>query len=303
MKVGLFSIIRYVPDPFRKEFVNVGALVLFPDEGIVEYRIEYGKTKLGAIDRAFSPDTIGFFEDNLAYLLKQNALDEEELASNKFRLQPSVSTNPEKVKSLFHAFAGSQVQLSEFFVSEFDTATISDVEVSYFLSDIMNSYVLSKRRVTVAREKDQSFKDEIASFFAEKDLLKSKRHAEHLIEKNGVLPGLNWTFDFVFKNGLWNIMETLDLEDYPKGRGTNVIGESGKILAKFGAAKLESPKIGDVNPITVVRGMEEADDDALLQVGVLRANSHVYEIKRQADYRNLLDILHVNGISTALLSE
>ena len=302
MKTGLFSIIRYVPDPFRKEFVNVGAIVLFPDEGIVEFRVQYGRTKLSALDRGFSPDTISHFEENLMHILGRDSIEITDAPTNRFRVDSTKISSLDKIKKIFRAFTGSQVQLSDFFTSEFSTDKITDEEISYFLSDIISSYVSSRKRLGVVREKsEQSFKEEIATFFSEKDLLKTKRRSDNLIEKNGTIPGLHWTFDFVFPNGSWNLIETLDLEEYPRGKGMNVIGESGKILAKFGAAKLEVPKIGAINPITVVRGTNSADEDALIQVKVLENNSNVYAVNGYSDLKGLLGVMHAHEAMENLL--
>ena len=159
--IGFFSVIRYVPDAFRKEFLNVGVLVAFPGVGSVKFRLhpEGIITKLRHFDKAFDPDIFDFFESNLTTMLSSEGTHE-----GTFYLSQERIASPESLRMLLRSFVGARMQFSEFYSTEFDTDNITQIEIDTFLDDLLSSYVTSHGvPETIKREqKPRTFQAELA---------------------------------------------------------------------------------------------------------------------------------------------
>ncbi|MBI2427493.1 MAG: DUF3037 domain-containing protein [Ignavibacteriales bacterium] len=63
MSTIYYSIIRYVPDLFRKEFVNIGAIVVDPSSRLFKYYFADDEQRLKYFYPSFSKDDIVRFKE------------------------------------------------------------------------------------------------------------------------------------------------------------------------------------------------------------------------------------------------
>src|SRR6516162_11858586 len=84
-----FLLMRYVPDPFKNEFVNIGVLLLARDHGFAGVRFTHDWGRVRCLDPEADIDLLEALESDMRARLQEIADSREQFV---YRLQDTLST-------------------------------------------------------------------------------------------------------------------------------------------------------------------------------------------------------------------
>lgn len=207
-----YVVLRLSPDAMRGENINIG-LAVFPEEGPALVRISAQMAKIRAIDPTWSAE-------------RQSRLQEylEELLSSRQKTQEKID--------LLYGFGFCLQGDPGFFYS-----TEAGIEIA--LREITEQYISTR----LEKEKKQGrskLHQEMVVRFRSMDLLGSSVDdlARHRIVPHVPIPGNpDLKGDFVYKNGVYRITQTLDYRVSAMGAHQKVSEACTKVMAAAQALK------------------------------------------------------------------
>lgn len=190
MTVYQFSIVRYVPDPFRQEQLNVGVILSASEPSILQARF-MKKSQVGRLRRLGLETDYSFIQDVAAEI--------EQSLSAQLAFDRSSEPGPWSASFLERASEewGGTIQLSELRVKE------SDDEPSRILTDLF------KRLVAVETGARREFKDKRIIKYRTARVLRAEAKRRlpnqdpiHVVRAQATVTGKVEDHDFDY--GIWN---------------------------------------------------------------------------------------------------
>jgi len=237
-----FSIIKLSPNPLRGEVINIGILV-YLSEGI-DIRITDSQSKLKAIDDYLTLESLEELKDSLIY----------------------VADTVDSLETMVSLFEG-EISLTQPGFFTINNLSHYETKVSQLMDRFVNP---AKRKSTGSRTrittnlKDQFRKKGILGKSTD-ELSEHKVISNYPISKN---EGLN--ADFVLKNGIYHVTETLDL------RTENIRVKHGESALKAITISKAKQLFTDGLKSTVVYAVENISQET-------SAKHHLNLLKNEAD--------------------
>lgn len=194
MKPYEYQILRYIPDQVSGEFLNVGILMVGPEEKPLYYEFIHSRRRISAafhgIESAHVMKKLKILQENLENLEKQN--------SGKFQFRDVSSVTFYSSKILKKD--DSSLQFS-------DVKKGIDINVESAFRDLKNRllYKWVKDNHYDYRSDDDVWRDRYKKHF-EKAGLTKKMTSRSVTTKTDTIQ-----FDQAYKNGIWNYFQPLNL--------------------------------------------------------------------------------------------
>ena len=138
MKTAYYSIIKFVPDLFRKEFINIGAIVIIPEANSFIFKIADVDDRVKRFFPSVRSDDIKVFENYLKEVSKSKTLGL--LDSESMEMKNVSVASKEMLEELYRTNTGSKVQLSGINWVDFDSDNIEDETIKTYLNDLIKNF-------------------------------------------------------------------------------------------------------------------------------------------------------------------
>jgi hypothetical protein len=190
-----YSIIQYIPNNLRGEIINVGVMLHNPQEGKLKYNIldvNNGKMKSLLINDVLQ-DTYRIQKECIEFYL-------EKLPNQITLFDPNNYTNQflEDLKE----FIPNEFKLSE---PTFSKTLDSD----RLLSNLMEMYIGKEYLSAIEHTNQVSTKKYIKDIFEQRKLIGTKVKWNAKITPIKNIKSMQYTIDFVYKNGIINFLQTV----------------------------------------------------------------------------------------------
>ncbi len=213
MITASFTTIRYVPDLFRKEFLNIGVLAIFPTLDFIGFNTVVRKSVLQSFEPSFDPLDISHFTQQLSLLVEKKTIpiyDKVRGSFNDIRL-----STVEGLHELGRVYQGSKIQFSEIFEVEFDVEEMSIDIAKRFIDDMTSRYVKKNRVTTASSIRGKAFKTKITQELRQWEKEKVSRNPSDISVHKVIVDYphqiINMKYDFAYQNGALWLFEALDL--------------------------------------------------------------------------------------------
>jgi hypothetical protein len=190
-----YSIIQYIPNNLRGEIINVGVMLHNPQEGKLKYNIldvNNGKMKSLLVNDVLQ-DTYRIQKEYIEFYL-------EKLPNQLTLFDPNNYTNQflEDLKEIIP----NEFKLSE---PTFSKTLDSD----RLLSNLMEMYIGKEYLSSIENANQVSTKKYIKDIFEQRKLIGTKVKWNAKITPIKNIKSMQYTIDFVYKNGIINFLQTV----------------------------------------------------------------------------------------------
>ena len=267
MFTAYYSIVYYAPNLFRKERMNVGAIVTVPEIGYAEWDRYAKKTRLKQLNPNYRETQLAnYFESLDSELLELGEDLENAYTKDQKRDQRNGSTKKSVDRALedfARTHAGTPFHISTFRWADFEREADSTF-ADHFLKNLIERYVKpeSRSQPTTAVETHPTLKKQFSNFLRSNSLLGFKGkpgfNAEYRLR-----PDLEFTFDYGIKNGQYHLIELFDLSEF-EAEDDKALREAGETYMKFAEAQNYSmSEEAEVQNYTLLRDVSQKKREIL----------------------------------------
>lgn len=190
---GLFSIIRFSPDVYSGEIINIG-LILHLEDGKLIYRlIEKDNPKIKTLDYS---DQLFYqtFKNKIEYYLSNS----EGLVGEVGEVSIASPQNRDFIKIIKNYFSSNNIFFTKPkpLISKNSNESFTNIYIRY-----MGHF--HEKTIEV------NLKNEVSKLFEEKRYLGTKVKKNHSIQPIKDLQDLTMKIDFIYKNGVWNYLQVV----------------------------------------------------------------------------------------------
>ena len=265
MATFYYMLIQYVGDALRREAINVGALVAWPDTNRLSFEVpDRQKTRLEKFDPDFSEQSLVSLRTHVSEWISSY---QEEHGSSWLSEWDSF------VDDLQHDFTWGAFRFfppSEIIVGDAD---LSKGNENYHLNHVKDDLIKTYVHRSATKQEEVANRPTLLKTF--KDLLKRFQVAD-VVERNYTIDAA-LSFDFGIKNGAHNVIELIefidsnDEEDIRKAAAVPYI--------KMSEAKQYAERSGEsVNCYAVVRGKPKRSSGSPRPLSMLERYAKLYDV-------------------------
>ena len=291
MFTAYYATIRYVPDVFRKEFMNIGAVVASPELGYVSYDIYATKTRLEQLDPLFEMTAV----DNFSEFFDVERKEYESWLIEAYQKDRKAGHHDGEelpvVEGVLYdvsiRYATSKIQLSRFEWADFEVKQTEAIHLDYFLRDLMERYVKRRKapRKAVHRSLRSLFRDDLKRL----DLLPSSSRAPGVLPNYKLVEDEELRFDFGFKNGQIHLFELIDVSMH-EVENDAIRRDAGEVLVKFAEAEdIAEQKKEQIENIVLLRLGDLSRYTLRKPLELLAKHSTIYEYDDEEERDQLFE--------------
>ncbi|WJP98449.1 DUF3037 domain-containing protein [Macrococcus bovicus] len=258
---GCYTVVRYTPDIYNGEVINVGLIIHTQDGMVIANFISDEHMKIKTFGRN-SQRRYKFAKDKIAYYLKET----NDLIGSVGSFEISSPSDTAFIERISKAFTDNQISFSK-------PRGIISADMNRTFNNLFLKYIGHEND----RKNDINTKVLVTKLFEEHKLLNNKIKKDFKIKPVVDLNNITMKIDFVYKNGVWNYMQVI-----PK------IKDNKSKLDFIGEIKMLFDSVDEDTSIKLIYNHQDEEIGSIL--------NYLKKVRQNVEDINLNDAAEVEGL-------